>query len=228
MPPLRFCANITMMFTQEAPNCLLDRYALAAQAGFKAVECAFPYEFTKEEVADVKKKFGLQQILINAEPGENGKGFAAIPGKEDRFRESLIKSLEYCKALDCKKLHLMSGLTKVDQESKSAMMNNLRSAIPLLEESGVVGLIEPINPYSVPGYFLHDFELAESIVKELNSPFLRLQLDVFHLQFLRGDLTNSINRFLPITGSQIYCSQNFFIITTLYSLIRSHSNSTSA
>ena len=42
--------------------------------------------------------------------------------------------------------------------------------------------------------------LGESIVKELDSPNLRLQLDIFHLQFLKGDLTNNIKKYLPFTG----------------------------
>ena len=42
--------------------------------------------------------------------------------------------------------------------SKDRLKQNLSSALPLLEEAGVVGLVEPINKYSVPGYFLNDFE----------------------------------------------------------------------
>lgn len=37
------------------------------------------------------------------------------------------------------------------------------------------------------GYFL-----ALSVVKKINSPNLRIMLDVFHLQHIRGNITNSI------------------------------------
>ena len=47
---LQFCANLSTMYVKEA-TCLLERYALAANAGFKGVECAFPYEFKPEELA---------------------------------------------------------------------------------------------------------------------------------------------------------------------------------
>ncbi len=36
--------------------------------------------------------------------------------------------------------------------------NNLRQIIPELEKRGIVGLIEPINPITVPGYALSDFD----------------------------------------------------------------------
>lgn len=65
---LKFCANLSFMF-QETDS-LLQRYELAKLAGFKAVECAFPYEHSPQEVAEAKTKAGLKQILINAYPGE--------------------------------------------------------------------------------------------------------------------------------------------------------------
>ena len=55
------------------------------------------------------------------------------------------------------RLHIMSGKLEGSEE---VLKSNLRSAIPLLKASGVVGLIEPINKYSVPGYFLNDFAIG--------------------------------------------------------------------
>ena len=49
---LKFCANLSMMYAKEASS-LLDRYTLARQFGFKGVECAFPYEFSKEDLKRV-------------------------------------------------------------------------------------------------------------------------------------------------------------------------------
>jgi hydroxypyruvate isomerase len=40
------------MYAKEAPS-LLDRYTLAKSFGFKGVECAFPYEFSKEDLIKV-------------------------------------------------------------------------------------------------------------------------------------------------------------------------------
>ena len=198
----RVCANLTTMFTAESSS-LLERYKLAASAGFKAVECAFPYEFRAEKVAEAKSAVDLKQVLINADPGPGGKGLAAIAGQEEAFQKSIEKSLEYCKALDCSKLHIMAGIAECNETNKQTYLKNLKSVVKLLEKANVVGLIEPINGYSVPGYFLHDFALAEEMVKQIASPFLKLQLDIFHLQFLKGDLTNSLKKLLPITGKEL-------------------------
>ena len=70
----------------------------------------------------------------------------------------------------------------------------------MLEKANVVGLIEPINPYWVPNYFLNDFDMAEKIINEINHPKVRLMLDIFHLQYQKGNLSNNIKKYLPITG----------------------------
>ena len=66
--PLKFCANLSFMFQETAS--LLERYGLAKEAGFKAVECAFPYDYGVEKVVEAKKNAGVEQILINAYVGE--------------------------------------------------------------------------------------------------------------------------------------------------------------
>ena len=80
------------------------------------------------------------------------------------------------------------------------MKSNLTIAIPILEKAGVVGLIEPINPYWVPHYFLNDFDIAQDIITEISHPNIRLMLDIFHLQYQKGNLSNNIKKYLPITG----------------------------
>ena len=52
----RFAANLSMMFN-EVP--FLDRFALAAKAGFKGVEFLFPYEHPAAEIAARLKDNGL-------------------------------------------------------------------------------------------------------------------------------------------------------------------------
>ena len=102
---LKFCANLSMMYAKEATS-LLDRYTCARSYGFKGVECAFPYEFSKEDLIKAKTD-DLEQVLINADPGSS-LGYAALVGQEDNFMKSLEKSLDYCVALKCKRLPLKS------------------------------------------------------------------------------------------------------------------------
>jgi len=186
---------------QEA-NCLLERYSLAAKSGFTSVECAFPYSNPLEKVVQAKTDANVQQILINAPRGEpNELGFAAIPNMEDSFRSSIDLAISYAKALNCSKIHVMAGIVVQPTEvNHQTYEKNLTYAAQIFETKGIVGVIEPINKYSAPGYYLNSYERAIDVLKKINSPNLKLQLDIFHLQQIKGDLTNSIKSLLPYVG----------------------------
>lgn len=64
---LKFASNLSFMFT-EAPS-IIDRYQLAKQAGFKAVESGFPFGFSVQQVATARKKADVEQILLNVFTG---------------------------------------------------------------------------------------------------------------------------------------------------------------
>ena len=69
MSSLRFSANVSMLFKESGD--ILKRFVSAKEAGFKAVECTFPYEeTTPEALKDVLEKTELQHVLINGYPGE--------------------------------------------------------------------------------------------------------------------------------------------------------------
>ena len=63
----RFAANIDWLFT-EVP--FLQRFAHAAQAGFGAVECMFPYAWPAQELAAQARAAGVQVVLHNLPAGD--------------------------------------------------------------------------------------------------------------------------------------------------------------
>jgi len=198
MSGLKFSGNLTMLFVKESAE-LLGRYPLAAKAGFKAVETPFPYEATPEDLAQVLESLGLEQVLINTDPGPDCLGYAALVGKEDLFMASLNKSIQYCKATKCKLLHIMAGVASGDLAACPQVYTaNLRVAADVLAKEGIIGVIEPLS--IKPGYFLNSFQQAEEVIHEVNSPNIRLLMDFYHMQRLCGNLTNNIKKLLPITG----------------------------
>lgn len=65
---MKFCANISFMFAEASS--VLERYALAKAAGFKAIESGFPLGFTLEQVKEAKESAGIEQVLINLKTGK--------------------------------------------------------------------------------------------------------------------------------------------------------------
>lgn len=94
----------------------------------------------------------------------------------------------------------VAGGTATDQHH-STYERNLRRAVELLAPAGLCGLIEPICSYGVPDYYLNSYERAVSVLQRIDSPaHLRLQLDVYHLQHLTGNVTYRIRDLMPWVG----------------------------
>lgn len=186
----------------QETNQLIERYSLAAKSGFSSVECAFPYSDQLEKIVQAKSNANVEQILINTPRGEAHElGFAAITNMEDRFRSSIDLAVSYARALNCSRIHVMSGI--VDQQTEAnheTYEKNLTYAARFFEAKDITGLIEPINKYSAPGYYLNSYERAVEVLNKIGSPNMKLQLDIFHLQQIKGDLTNNIKKLLPLVG----------------------------
>ncbi|XP_034948764.1 putative hydroxypyruvate isomerase isoform X2 [Chelonus insularis] len=176
---------------------------ITKDAGFHTVESGFPFGYTIQQVQKAKEDAGIQQVLINVFTGDVTKGelgYAAIPGKEIEFRNSIEMTIDYAKALDCNKIHIMAGIVDNSTSANDAAYeSNLRYAVEKFKTENILGLIEPINSYSVPNYYLNCYEKAIDIIRKINSPHLKLMLDIFHLQHIRGNISN----FLKHYGSYI-------------------------
>jgi len=107
-------------------------------------------------------------------------------------------------ALDCHRLHILSGVTTNSSSSNAKLeetyVDNLRYAAERLEREGVMTLIEAISTRAKPGYWLSDPAQAARIVQQVAHPNLRLQLDIFHAQIVGGDLTQRLKDWAPIIG----------------------------
>lgn len=68
MAPLKFCANISWLFT-ELPD-FHQRISAAAAAGFQAVEAAWLYESDLEQLRRAREAAGVELVLINTPPGD--------------------------------------------------------------------------------------------------------------------------------------------------------------
>lgn len=200
---MRFAANLSMLFTEHPFEA---RFAAARAAGFDAVEFLFPYALPPERIADLLAENGLEQVLFNCPPGdwEGGeRGLACLPGREAELAEGVETALRYAAALRCPRVHLMSGirpeglpLTELDRTWRA----NVSRAARRCAEAGVALLVEPINPYDMPGYHLNDFGRALELIEGLRAegaPVL-LQFDIYHCARIHGDVPGWIARAAPL------------------------------
>lgn len=195
----KFAANLTMMFTEWA---FLDRFKVAADAGFEAVEFLFPYEHPPESIANKLLQNGLKQALFNLPPGDWAKGergLAALPERAEEFQKSVQVALNYASALQSPSLHVMSGLAdNANRQNLAAYREALEFACMAAAPHGINIVIEPINARDMPGYFLNDFNFAANMIADLAIPNLKLQYDIYHRQVIHGDVLVSLEKLMPI------------------------------
>lgn len=197
----RFAANLAMMFNEVE---FLERFSSAANSGFKCVEILFPYDFSAMEIRKRLEDNDLQNVIINLPPGDweaGERGLAALPEREQDFRDALDKSLDYADELNTQFLHIMAGIVDAgDERAALTYESNLVMAAERAAGHKVTLLIEPINQRGMPGYFLSDFNIAADFVNRINRPNIRLQYDIFHRQIIHGDVIMGLRSMMPIVG----------------------------
>jgi hydroxypyruvate isomerase len=199
----KFAANLTMMFNEVA---FPERFAAAAKAGFKAVEFLFPYDHAPKDVAQWLKENNLENALFNLPPGNwaaGERGMAALPGREEEFRASVGRALEYAQALGTQRVHVMAGLVPEGADRnrcREVYIENLRYASREAAKHGRMVLIEPINTRDIPGYFLNTQADGHAIREAVGESNLKVQMDFYHAQIVEGDLATTFKKYFDGIG----------------------------
>ncbi|MBA3594356.1 MAG: hydroxypyruvate isomerase [Polaromonas sp.] len=191
----KFAANLSMLFTELS---FMDRFAAARAAGFDAVEYLFPYEYSPEELVAALKSNDLKQVLHNLPAGDwaaGERGIACHAGRSTEFREGVNRAIAYATALGCPQVNCLAGKLPEGASSAQAhatLVANLRFAASALEAAGIRLLIEPINTFDIPGFFLSRTDQALAILDEVASPNLFVQYDIYHAQRMEGELASTL------------------------------------
>ena len=197
---LRFAANVSMLFT-EAP--FLDRFALAARAGFAAVECQFPYEAPAAEIRARLDDLGLAMVLHNLPAGEwaaGDRGLACLPRRADEFRAGVPRAIAYAQALGAKQVNCLAGIAPPDEDAallRRTFVDNLRFAARAFAAEGLKLLVEPINTFDMPGFFVHRTAQCVELLDDVGEPNVFVQYDAYHMQRMEGELAGTIAKHLP-------------------------------
>ena len=193
----KFAANLTLLFTEEP---FLDRFAQAQTSGFHAVECLFPYAHPPQDIAEKLEKHQLELALFNLPPGNwshGERGLAALPDREQEFRNSVELALKYALELRCKKVHVMAGIVEScfsRQQHIATFIKNLRYAADAFSPYGIDVMIEPLNSRDMPGYLISHQKEAVELINQIDRQNVKLQFDIYHAQIMDGDITTLLRR----------------------------------
>ena len=195
----KLAANLTMLFN-EVP--FMERFEKASKAGFLGVEFLFPYAFSANEIKQKLDQYQLQLVLNNLPAGDwdaGERGIACLPDRVEEFREGVTKAIEYAQILGTPQLNCLAGKAPAGIEPNllhETFVANLKFAADKLEKVNIRLLVEPINTFDIPNFYLSKTQQAIDILNEVNSSNLFVQYDIYHAQRMEGELANTIERHL--------------------------------
>lgn len=177
---IRFSVNLSLLF-RELP--LLERFAAARDAGFRAVEIQVPYEFPAEQLARAAATAGTPVILINAPmgPDRSAPGMACRREHREIFRAELDRAADYARALGTPCINVLAGRAAPEERAEclAQLVEHLSLAAEVFDAAGARPLLETVNPLDVPGYCVPSFDLAVEVLSRCDRR-VRLQFDVYH------------------------------------------------
>lgn len=186
----RFAVNVEMWWSKLPFH---DRLVEAAKLGYSGVEL-WPWRNKKvDDVAEAAQWLKLDIVQFTAwgfSPGLND------PKNHNHFVEEIEASCAVAKKWNCKMMTVVAGddIPGVSQEKMhDAVIEGLRRAAPIAEKHGVTLILEPMNiKVDHKGHCLYGSAPSTRITRAVNSKFVKLNWDLYHMYITEGNLLDNL------------------------------------
>ncbi len=176
-----------------------ERIDLAAKAGFQTAEIWDPIksDLPIKNMVSRAKDAGIKIIHCTL-----GVPKLAEASRDDTI-ETVKASIEQVKEIGANYATIV-GHDNIPGKSYGEMIgpfqDRLADITPFLEAADIMGCVEPFNPYNHPVHFLHGSKDALRICREINSPNLKLNWDLFHMQRAEGNVVHNLKNGIEQCG----------------------------
>ena len=186
---VKFAANVEMWWRRWNKLRFLDRIRAAHALGFPAIEF-WPYKGKPiDKIAKLTQKLGIEVAQFTAwgfRPGLNN------PKNHERFVATIEEACGVAKKLRCRKMTVVGGndIKGMSQKQMHAnIIEGLKRAVPIAEKHEVMLILEPMNiRVDHKGHCLYGSVDAVKICRAVNSPMVKINWDLYHMQISEGDL----------------------------------------
>jgi hydroxypyruvate isomerase len=191
---LKFAAGLWHLFNEWR---FYERFEVAREHGFDAVELTLPYNLPAEKLAEVRSAADIEVALFTAPLGdfmEGGEGIAAVPGKEREFSASVEQALEYAEALQATQIQFVAGRC-LGQDADPArreryfatLVENVGVALEAFRSTRTRLVFETINTREFDDYLLNRPEHLWELMERVGGDELGAVLDTQHLWLMGVD-----------------------------------------
>lgn len=194
-----------------------ERVRRIAAIGYEHIEFWHPegtFDGSDIVLAQSKDAASLKALARDTAIGFNDFAFGAWDGSiggsptnaadHPAYFQQIQKMLDFANQINCPRGIVLSGMTQANM-SIEQMNDNLLAAFAratqMAQKAGVTLVIEPLNSLvDHAGYHLDSTAPAVRIIRELNSPNLKLLYDVYHMQIMQGNVIDFIENNIDIIG----------------------------
>ena len=184
---MRLCVAIPCFFGNTD---FCDAIRTVAALGYDAVET---YKWQTLDIDAVKRTLdeeGVELLSICTTEFR-----LTDPRYRDAFIEGVRMSCEAARRLGAKRMITQVGADTgaPREEQHASIVAGLRAVAPILRDNGITLMIEPLNVLvNHKGYYLPYAEEAFEIIREVDSPFVKVIYDIYHQQVSEGNIIPTV------------------------------------
>lgn len=189
---MRLCVTLPCHFPTGSTEEVCASIRAVAALGYDAVEGYFWSGWDLPTVRAVSDECGVEFLSLVVPETR-----MTDPTYRDLWLKALREACEAASVLGAKKLITQVGpdTGAPRGQQHAAIVETLVAAKPILEEYGVTVMPEPLNvKVNHPGYYLTSAEEAFAIVREVDSPYVKIVYDIYHQQVTEGDIIPTVTK----------------------------------
>jgi hydroxypyruvate isomerase len=195
LAPLNFAVCLETMFL-DLP--FEQRMEHVVAHGFSS------FEFWTRDGKDMNITMALASALRASIASFKGSTAALVdPAQHDQLESDVMRAASLAIDLSCPNLVLHSGVALPDvprPQQHENIVKAFKRLLPIAKDAGVTLLLEPLNAIEHPGNYLTFSSEGFQIIREVDSPDVRLLFNIYHQQITEGNLTARILKNLDLIG----------------------------
>ncbi len=153
------------------------------------------------------RKLGLDISLVGSH------GFKKGPFSRDNHeacKKAVMEGVDVAVEVGCPSVITFTGMREkgvTDSQGAKNCVEFWKSVVGYAEQKKVNLVLEHLNSRDDshpmkghPGYYGDDVDLCVDLIKQVDSPNLKLLFDVYHVQIMNGDVIRRINQYKDVIG----------------------------
>ena len=170
--------------------------AAGAAMGLAGIDLLQPAEYA------IPRRYGMVCTMGYADAGEIQRGLNRVE-HHAAIEAGLRRNLPLAQRAGVQRVITFAGLRDgiSDAEGMRNTIIGLKRMKPLMEDHGIQLCLELLNSkVDHPGYMADHTAWGVAVVREVDSPQIRLLYDIYHMQIMEGDLITTIRGNIDCIG----------------------------